>query len=279
MAADRSPAANNEPVVGALTEVWSSVIEVGEAIGPTQWDLSTDCPGWTVRDQVSHLIGIERMLLGDDPPPPLAVVPEHVLNPFAEINESWIDARRQTPGPEVLSEFGEVTARRLDQLRVMPSSRFDEIGWSPVGEVPYREFMDTRVIDCWAHEQDIRRAVSRPGGRNGLGEAITLDRCESVMPYVVGKLVRPPDDTVVLFAVTGVMGRQIELRMVGGRAQVVEGTPDDDPTTALHMDQDSFWRLGFGRVEPSRVLATGEVRVDGDVALGHQILESMAFMI
>lgn len=270
---------NNEPVVGALAQVWASVNEVGEVIGPSQWDLATDCPGWTVRDQISHLVGIERMLLGDDPPPPLAAVPEYVQNPFGEINETWIEARRSTPGPEVLAEFVEVTSRRLDELRAMPTARFEQIGWSPVGEVPYRQFMETRVVDCWAHEQDVRRAVGRPGGRNGVGESITLDRCESVMPYVVGKKVGPPDDTSVLFVVVGVMGRQIYLRMVEGRAMSVAHTPESVPTATLQMDQESFWRLGFGRVEPTRLLGTGEVRIEGDVALGHRVLDSMAFMI
>jgi hypothetical protein len=45
------------------------------------------------------------------------------------------------------------------------------------------------------------------------------------------------------------------------------------------MDQEAFWRLGFGRVEPARLVATGQVRLEGDVALGHRVLEAMAFII
>ena len=55
--------------------------------------------------------------------------------------------------------------------------------------------------------------------------------------------------------------------------------PDQDPSVTLSMDQDAFWRLGFGRIDPGRVLATGEVRVEGDIALGHRVLDAMAFMI
>ena len=90
-------------------------------------------------------------------------VPAHVPNPFGEMNEAWVEARRTVPGAEVLAEFVEITDRRLDALRAMPAEQFDEVGWSPVGEVPYREFMETRVLDTWAHEQDIRRALGRPG--------------------------------------------------------------------------------------------------------------------
>jgi uncharacterized protein (TIGR03083 family) len=262
-----------------MTQVWASVIGVCEQIRGAQWDLDTDCPGWTVKDQLAHLIGIERLLLGDPPPPPLREVPEHVTNAFGEMNEAWVDERRRTSGTQVLAELVETTNRRIDALRAMPKEKFDEIGPSPVGEVPYREFMQTRILDTWAHEQDIRRAVGRPGGRNGVGEATTLDRCQRTMPYVVGKRVAPPDGTTILFAVVGVMGRQIGVAVSGGRAEPVTLGPDEEATVTLSMDQEAFWRLGFGRVAPARLLANGQVQVSGDMAVGHKVLESMAFMI
>ncbi len=273
------PSTSNEPVVGAMAQVWASLTGVCEQIRDAGWDLGTDCPGWTVKDQLSHLIGIERMLLGEEPPAPLAVVPDHVTNAFGEMNEVCVEARRRVSGKDVFAEFVETTDQRLDALRTMPKASFDKIGWSPVGQVPYREFMETRVLDSWAHEQDIRRAVGRPGGRNGVGEAITLDRCERSMPFVVGKRVAPPDGTSVLFAVNGVMGRQVHVEVHDGRAASMPEVPDHHPTVTLSMDQEAFWRLGFGRVEPMRLVASGEVRVGGDIALGHKVLESMAFMI
>ncbi len=86
--------------------------------------------------------------------------------------------------------------------------------------------METRVLDTWAHEQDIRRALGRPGGRNGVGEATTLDRCARSMPFVVGKRVAPPDGTSVLFAVIGVMGKKVGIHVDGGRASLVPLRPD-----------------------------------------------------
>ncbi|MGO8873715.1 MAG: maleylpyruvate isomerase family mycothiol-dependent enzyme [Acidimicrobiales bacterium] len=273
------PAANNEQVVGQLAQVWSSVAEACQRVRIEQWDRPTDCPGWTVKDQLAHLIGIERMLLGDASPPELAEAPPHVKNPFGALNESWVEARRPVPGPEVLSEFVETTGRRLEALRALPPAEFDRVGWSPVGEVPYREFMVTRILDSWAHEQDIRRALGRPGGRNGVGEAAVLSRCEQTMPYVVGKRAASSNGTSVLFAVTGVMGRHVLVVVEDGRGVLAPAPPEVPPRVALHMDQETFWRLAFGRVEPSAVVATGQVRVVGDVGTGHKVLDAMAFMI
>src|SRR5664279_5703658 len=95
--------ARGEPVIDELTEVWASIVTACEQVDGEQWDRPTDCPGWSVKDHLSHLIGIERMLLGDPSPPAPTEVPAHVRNPFGEVNEAWVEARRDVPGSEVLA--------------------------------------------------------------------------------------------------------------------------------------------------------------------------------
>ena len=62
-------AAHIEPVVDRLAQVWASLVTACEQVDADQWDRPTDCPGWTVKDQLSHLIGTERTLLADPVPP------------------------------------------------------------------------------------------------------------------------------------------------------------------------------------------------------------------
>ena len=73
--------------------------------------------------------------------------------------------------------------------------------------------------------------------------------------------------------------------MTGGRANVTEGVDAGSTTTTLALDQETFWRLCFGRLNGADALVgrTGDpggaqVTVDGDLELGRRVVGSMAFM-
>src|SRR3981081_3855492 len=142
-----------EEVIDLLRTCWGSIHELGDSISASEWDVATECPGWTVRDNVSHIIAIERKLLGlpDDPSP--SEFPEHVKNDLGRFNEGAIERRRERSGADVLAEFVDVTAQRERMLEGMTSDQFDAPTWSPMGDMPYRQFMGMRLFDCWAHEQ------------------------------------------------------------------------------------------------------------------------------
>ena len=207
-------------------------------------------------------------------------MPGHVRNSFGEINEAWVEARRSVPGSEVLAEFVDTTNRRIDALVAMTAAEFDTVGWSPVGDVPYREFMATRVLDSWAHEQDIRRALDRPGGRNGAGERVMLDRCEQTMPYVVGKRAAAAGrhDGAVRHQRgdgspgPGADGRRPRLAGPGAPGGAADRGADHGPRDVLA----SVLRAGAG---PRSSGPTGSVAIEGDDDLGRRVLAGMAFMI
>lgn len=271
---DHSP----QDIVSGLEEVWSATAEVLGELPAEEWDRPTECPGWSVRDQVSHVVGTELGLLGTPAPPPPDPLPEHVRNPIGASNEAWVDPRRKASGKEMLAEFVDVTNRRLAELRAMPEERWATLGWSPVGEAPYAEFMHVRIMDCWVHEQDIRRAVDRPGDRGGRGEQVALDRLTSSLGFVIGRRVAPPDGTTVALELSGPLPRHLGLAMQDRRANVLEDPPTT-PTVSLAMPAEHFLRLVCGRESAPDALATGEVKIAGDEGLGSQILGSLNIMI
>jgi uncharacterized protein (TIGR03083 family) len=262
----------------ALRETWEGLAEACFELSDTEWALPTECPGWDVKDQVSHLIGIERTIMGEPAPAWDGPYGHHVQNDFARTNEPWIAVRRPWPGATVRDEFVEVTQTRLAQLDRLTGAEWAAVGWSPVGERPHAEFMEVRVYDSWVHEQDVRRALDRPGGSGNQASALSIDRVQGAMGFVVGKKAGCPEGTAVHFDVAGPErdARAFTVAVQDGRAREVG---DDVATTVtLSMSSLDFVRLGCGRVGAVELEAAGTIGVDGDGATGRAVLGAMNFM-
>lgn len=269
----------NEPLVGLLETVWASIVDVCEGITEDQWALPTECPGWTVQDQVAHMIGTERMLLGDAAPEVATDVKAlaHVKNDIGAFNEVWVEHYRSLSPADVVAEFRSATARRLDQLRAMTAEDWDREGFTPEGPGPYRKFMAIRVFDCWMHEQDIRDAVHRRGDIEGTVADLALAKLRDGMPYVVGKKAGASQGSTVVFDVAGPAGFELSIG-VEGRAAILDESPTD-PTARLRMDDQTFVGLAAGRLSGEQVLAEGRVLFDGDELLGRAVVANMGFTI
>jgi uncharacterized protein (TIGR03083 family) len=261
----------------ALRESWGGLAEACFELSSNEWGLPTECPGWDVKDQLSHLIGIERSIMGETPPEWDGPRGDHVKNDVAVVNEAWVAVRRPLDGAAVRAEFVEVTGVRLEQLEKRTEDEWAVVGWSPVGQVPYAVFMEVRAFDSWVHEQDARRALDRPGGCGNLASAVSLGRVESAMPFVVGKKAACRDGTAVRFDIAGPGddARAFTVAVEGTRARM-----DDDatPTVTLSLSSLDFLRLGCGRATAAQVEAAGGIAMAGDAAVGRQVLSAMNFM-
>ena len=266
-----------EPVIDLLDEVWQSILELGESLTEAEWKQPTGLPGWSVQDNLSHITGTELMMRGEPAPEVTPARTDHLHNPIGEMNELWVEARRHLPGQMVLDEFRAVAAERLAEYRAMTPSELDAVGPTPVGTAPFREFIAIRVMDSWAHEQDMRRALDRPGHVTGPVVALSIGRVTKAMPMVVGKRAGAPDGSSVVFMITGDEGCVVPV-VVTGRAGIADSVPDQ-PTVELRMDVDTYTALGMGRVDPAAALADGQVTVEGDLDLGRSVVTSMNFMI
>jgi uncharacterized protein (TIGR03083 family) len=266
-----------EPMVELLANVWSSIADVCRERDDAAWERTTDCPGWSVKDNVAHMIGTERMLMGEQPASGDAPDAPYVRNDIGRMNEQWVESYRSMRGPDVLSEFEAVTTRRLDVLRGMSPDAWDAEGFTPEGPGPYRQFMAIRVFDCWYHEQDIREALDAPGGLEGAVADHSLGRIARGLSYVVGKKAGAPQGSTVVFDVTGSPPIVVAIG-VDGRAAVLDAAPSN-PTVRLTMDRRTYARLAGGRGAGERVLDDQRVAIEGDPELGARIVRQMAFTI
>jgi uncharacterized protein (TIGR03083 family) len=269
-----------EAIIDLLDEQWSNLDELCAPLSDEEWATPTECPGWDVHDQLAHVIGTESALSGLPTPPSPDPTPTHVVNPIGAMNEAWVESLRPLTNPQLLARFREITATRLEQLRNAPPERFDEIGPTPVGQAPYREFMNVRAMDCWVHEQDIRRAIGRPGHQTSALADHAISRFITAMPFVVGKKAGAPDGSCVEFVLTGPVTRSFAVEVVDGRARLAPDLPaSGTATSTITMDAETWWTLALGRRSPADALSGGLVDLAGDVDLGRRVVDSLAFMI
>jgi uncharacterized protein (TIGR03083 family) len=267
-----------EWIIDALDETWTSIDKLLRPLPATSYDAMTPCPGWSVKDVLSHLVGFEMMLRGAPVPEFHGDWPDHVHNPVGEFNEAFVQARRSASGPMVLDEFREQSALSLAALRALSDEGWEKVGWSPEGERPYHRFQETRVLDSWIHLQDIRDALLAPEDDHGPGEEIVVNRFEAALPYVVGKKMKAGEGTLIQVNLSGRLARTAFITVKEGRAVASVAsavTPNLELTTPVAL----FWRRAAGRISAEAFLAASATDVRGDRALARSFADALTIMI
>lgn len=241
-----------------------------EGLDADAWSTPTDLPGWTVADVAAHLAHLEAVTAGH-------VVDEAPTTASAggiasAYTEAGVEARRGSSREEVLDELRRGVdaraARFAETVPDDPAARAEHtpagIGWT------WDTMLRNRTIDVWCHEQDVRRAVDRPGNLDSPAAHVTTHTFAAAMPYVLGKKVGATAGTSVLWNLTGPVALQVGAT-VGDDGRARAGVPDA-PTATLTLTSDAFAVLAAGRRRPGAV----EVDVAGDTDLAHRVLEQMA---
>jgi len=258
-----------EENVRAFEQTVRAVIGLGEGLTDAEWELPTPCPGWTVKDIVSHLVSAEELFLGD--PLPAHDLPDlpHVQNELGRMVEIGVDVRRPLPGAEVLEQLRVVLDRRLATLREVDPA--DEAPQPDGRQGDYSRLMMFRAFDCWIHEQDIRQATGRPGGLDALAGAATWTVLRPGLPFVVARRAGAAPGQSVAFEITGAREYSAEV-VVDENGRGVLGDVSGEPTARVRLDWEDYVRLAAGRCGPREVKAV----VEGDRELARRVLESMA---
>ena len=260
-----------------MAETWDSVGVLMESLSSEEWLLPSDCPGWTVKDCFSHLIGIESRLLGRQISE-FTLESEDLLyvrNELGMKNQIDVVLRRSVSSENLIKEYMSVTSARLDMLKHGYS--MTEKRESPDGRVvDGRELISVRILDCWVHEQDIRRATGKIGNLTGDSAAHVFDRLYKTLPFILGKRVKLADGSTAKFIFQGDDLETISFGSCAGRARKIENP--DNPSVELIMDHETYLLLSCGRISPEKAVSSDRVEIIGDQDLGSSILSHMSFI-
>ncbi|MER8057522.1 MULTISPECIES: maleylpyruvate isomerase family mycothiol-dependent enzyme [unclassified Streptomyces] len=264
-----------QPYADAWTHSVDAISEMVQPLAESEWNRRTPCPGWSVRDVVSHVIGLDCELLGD--PRPIHSLPRdlfHVANEHQRYMEMQVDVRRHHTAPEMTAELEYTVIRRNRQMR----NENREPGATvrgPMGrEITLEHAYRTRAFDVWVHEQDLRTALGRPGNLDSPGAHVTRDFLLDALPKIVAKDADAPRSSAVVFDVHGPVEFLRTIRVdIQGRG-TLETAPALGPVASLILDWETYVRLACGRVTPEAV--ADRVKTEGDQELAEAILRNFA---
>lgn len=263
--------------VDLLEQEWAAVADLYAGFTEEQYATPTCLPGWTVKDQLAHMTGVESMLDGAPTPDVDVSHLTHLRNDVARMGEVWVEDMRPVSGPEILERFRDVTQKRLVTLRAMSQSDFDAPSWTPAGpDETYGRFMRIRHYDTFMHEHDVRAALGLADRDEPGAVRSALDETEPALGYIVGRKAGMAAGSRVRIELTGSVSA-IYLVEVGDRAHVVEEFADD-PTVGISMPTMLFFRLTGGREDPVPHIGSDIVLL-GDNDAATQLATHLTFTI
>lgn len=240
-----SPARAHDVALGEL----DAFLDLLRGLGPDDWDLPTDCTGWSVRDVVAHVTG--AMEDGAR----LRVQLRHVvlaprryptMSPLDALNQMQLDDRRGAGPEEIVRELaalGPRAARARHRIPALLRGRAvpGKDNGLPAGST-FAYLVDVIYPrDVWMHRVDVERATGRPHAAS----ATEHD--------VVGEVVRDLADTW-----DGPPATLTTTGAVVGTWRLGDGSPEAD----LQVDAVELCRLLSGRPATPTVTRTGDVRAE-----------------
>jgi uncharacterized protein (TIGR03083 family) len=258
-----------------LIEIWqlacADFVALARDIPSEEWGLPTDLQGWAVKDIVAHTAHLEAVLAGA--PEETVEVPDapHVKSLMGYYTEQGVLARRDRDKGSLLEEIERSVATRSAALEAEPPTDPAAAPPRTPGGVPWNNqtLLSNRPVDVWMHEQDIRRAIGRPGGYDSPVATHVLRVFSRALPMVVGKRVAPPVGTTVCLAVPDAgLRTTVRVGEDGRASRVDDETP---PTTTVSLSPQDFVVLSGGRRPPE----SAQVVIDGEEDLGRRLLAAM----
>ena len=266
-------------LVDAYAQTVQNVIDLGRTMRPDDAARPTDCPGWTVLDQIAHVASTEAMVAGEPEPDVDVSHHTHVRHGFGARIERYVESRRGRDPEELLDELEERLAERLTVYRGDTAWAEREVR-GPFGPTTWHDLLAIRTFDIWMHEQDVREALERPGGLDTGAAALAVSVLFAELPRLVAKdAAVEPGNAVVLDLTGPTVGRAgARVEEQDGKARGIPlftGDAEEHPdvvTTSLTMSTRVAGRLAGGRRAPDDL----HVVVHGDDDVARRVMAAMA---
>jgi uncharacterized protein (TIGR03083 family) len=246
----------------AFTQTVAELRHLLDSLRSDEWTLPAIAEYGTVHGLVSHLIGVEEVLLGE------FGVNENPTAPHAsshiESTRTYVASLRDVPSSAVVSRWHASATRLRDcASEVDPETVINDNGTESTVSV----MLITRTFELWTHHEDVCRATGRPlpvldGNRLRLMSSFFI----ALLPMAMEIGGTPRPHKAARIVLTGEGGGVFHQPL--GTEIVSPGTMLDNPDFTLTVDVVSMCRLAARRTTPEQMGAI----IEGDRALGELVL-------
>ncbi len=249
-----------------------------ESLPPDAWGLPTICDGWSVKDIAAHLLAddLGRLSRGRDAHSLSWIEPESwetLVKAINAQNELWVSAMRRL-SPRIITEMlrssGEQSLAYFETLD--PDEMGAPVDWAGPEPAPLWLDLAREYTERWAHQQQIRDAIGRPGLKDKRMFAPVLDTYARALPHAY-RDVLAPEGTHVRLRISGEAGGSWSLMRHHDRWGLYAGV-GSEPHASATLDQEEAWRLFTKGItaEAARAWCVFE----GDAALAARALDAVA---
>jgi uncharacterized protein (TIGR03083 family) len=269
-------------LIDALDQTVQSVIDLGFGCREEDFDRPTHCPGWSVKDQISHVVGVEKSFAGIRAEP--VVVPDypHLRHDAGRDVEREVEARRGRTGRAVVAELADFHPERIASLRESPADLETVIGGALGPETTFGHLLRMRIMDTWVHEQDIRNALDRPGDLDTPAAAVFTEAALRALPRIISRVAGIGPGHAVVIDVTGPVVARAGARVITGEDERPYGEalfsghhrPEGEEqldVTSIHLTTHALTRRAAGRRSTDEI----HYSVTGDEQIARRVLDAL----
>jgi uncharacterized protein (TIGR03083 family) len=272
-----------DPVLCAhlLRKVDEQLIELLGSLAPSEWDLQTVAPLWTIRDVSAHLLdtALRKVSMARDSCFVEAASPgspEELVALVNRLNREGVEVYRRL-SPPVLIELLRTACRQSadfhEALDPFAPAVF-AVSWA--GEEHSLNWFDTarELTERWHHQQQIRLAANRPGLMTPEFYHPVLDCILRGLPHALREVGAPAGTTVQVEVSGDSGGTWLLSRGESAWAMVREHT--GGVAARVTIPQALAWRLFTKGID--RAAARAQIGMEGDRLLGEKVLHLTAIV-
>lgn len=261
----------------------SKLIDLLNSLSDDDWQKSTVCADWNVKDIAAHLLDTSFRRLSMQRDGYFGEKPEGI-NSYKDLviflnrlNADWVRAVKRL-SPQVLISLLERTGREVYELlkTLDPHEKaIFSVAWA--GEEVSENWFDIarEYTERWHHQQQIRMAVSKDGIMERELYFPVLDAFMRALPHTY-KDIEADDKTLLKFHIAGKSGGVWVLFRENGKWNLGMENVEITTTSEVVIPQEIAWRVFTKGIDKEE--ARKQITITGNENLGCVMLNMLSVM-